>query len=544
MLGQALPVLALVALAEARAIVTNHCPYNVYVWSVPQVLSSSHTDNVPIKPGGQYREPWRHGSLINPGVAIKISTKADGILKFADEIDFAYVVDDNDDSKIWVDLSRVRGESFKDNLAFHSCLGQYSLTDVHTQQCTATDDVELVLCDTSPRATPEKDHSTLDQVKACYDYGHVNHEDHKDSLQGHVDDDTSSDSDSDTDCCELRQTQSVKFTYTIAMTGEFSGDHTPESAAESMLAPSVDDTSNTPFVSSMKVPSTTSSPSRARLFTPPAPRETDCPECEKPKVLSPCLARVVYPARRRVPATPRNTPNAITPPRQANPSLCEIIRKYHAGVKDCDELALESYARELYPNICDPEYTSLLMGFPCEEIMEELKSVYPGIDGAKVSRTSCQCAADCDFCGHFNDSCFCAGATAMVMRESVQPLPTVVGCFLAKPSDETICLYSLCDPVLPGVRCEKVAGLLDAVLTLFDERYSDWVNETTDTCQSISLLRSDDGQLGFCIADLCDRYPQSCDNIHALLTSATKAKFDLDIVFLKDRATCNKWLEE
>ena len=75
MLGQALPVLAFAALAQARAFVTNHCSYPVYIWSIPQVLSGSHTNNLSLKPQGQYQEPWRHGSSMNPGVAIKVSTK-------------------------------------------------------------------------------------------------------------------------------------------------------------------------------------------------------------------------------------------------------------------------------------------------------------------------------------------------------------------------------------------------------------------------------------------------------------------------------------
>ncbi|CAG5140069.1 uncharacterized protein ALTATR162_LOCUS629 [Alternaria atra] len=544
MLGPALPILTFLALAQARAIVINHCPYSVYVWSVPQVLSSSHTDNVPIKPGGQYQEPWRHGSIVNPGVAIKISTKSNGILKYADEIDFAYAVDGNDDSKIWVDLSSVRGDVFKDNLAFHSCNVQYNSPNVQTHQCTATDDVELVLCDTSPRSTPKKDPTTLEQVKACYDYHHVLPEGHEDSLQVAADDDT--DSDSDTDCCESRDVTSIKFAYTMEVTAEFTAPPTSEATAESVLAPSVDNpsalsakahSSPTNVQSSTNVTSTTTSTSSVRLFTPPHARETDCPGCEKLLILSPCLARVIYPARRRAPAVPRHTPDAITPRHGANPPLCEIVRRYHPGIEHCDEATLESLARSIYPNTCDPEYATLFMGFPCEEIMEEFRRIYPGIDAPKVSRTTCECEPGCDFCGHFNDSCFCAGATSVAIRDDIQPLPTDLG-----PGFQKMCLYSVCNPMIHGVSCNQAKELLISVLMWFGERYEDWVDEKVDDdCDEVSVLQDDNGQYGICIADLCDLYPENCDKMQTILTFATKAKFDKDVVYMTSHIDCALW---
>ena len=172
MIGCILILVALVALTQARAIVTNHCPYTVYISSVPQVLSSSLADNLPVKPHGQYQEPWRHGSSEMPGIAIKISPLADGVYKHVDEIDFAYTIDPVDKAKVWVDLSPVHGVPFKNNLTFHTCNGQHTIADIQPYGCDATDDVELVLCDTK-RTTAAKDTKPLYQVQACYDYHDV-----------------------------------------------------------------------------------------------------------------------------------------------------------------------------------------------------------------------------------------------------------------------------------------------------------------------------------------------------------------------------------
>ncbi|CAO2655872.1 Nn.00g046750.m01.CDS01 [Neocucurbitaria sp. VM-36] len=174
MTGRTLTLSALVALTQAKAIVTNHCPHEVYIWSIPQV-GSSHTDNVPIKPGGRYEEPWRHGSTANPGIALKISPQANGINQGKDEIDFAYSIDKSYKTKVWVDLSPIHGKAFDNNLSFHTCHGPYHTPDVQTQQCDAADDIELVLCDTA-RTTPAKDTTPFDQIQECYDYHHVYHE--------------------------------------------------------------------------------------------------------------------------------------------------------------------------------------------------------------------------------------------------------------------------------------------------------------------------------------------------------------------------------
>ncbi|CAE6995993.1 hypothetical protein CFE70_000214 [Pyrenophora teres f. teres 0-1] len=177
MLGQILTVTALVALTQAKAIVTNNCPFNVYVWSVPNVPHGSMAENVPIKSGGHYQEPWRLGSLSNPGVSIKISSRANGINEGADEINFAYAIDPKDDSKIWVDLSKVRGEPPK--VLFYTCRGEISSTNAGTVQCTAKDEIELVLCGPT-RSTRATDTASLEQIKACYDGKHAARDDDTD----------------------------------------------------------------------------------------------------------------------------------------------------------------------------------------------------------------------------------------------------------------------------------------------------------------------------------------------------------------------------
>ncbi|KAI4709299.1 hypothetical protein J4E89_006048 [Alternaria sp. Ai002NY15] len=570
MLGQAFFVLALAALAQAGAIVTNHCPYTVYIWSVPQWLSSSLTENVPLKPNGQYREPWHFGSPLNPGVAIKISDKFEGINRGANEIDFAYTIDLDTLDKVWVGLDPVRGNPFHNKIALHSCHQSfYGSTKVETHVCTPKDNIELVLCDTSPRVTTLKDSTSLADIMSCYDYqyfGLTTHgadsvEVHTGNLPDHVAEDTDSDSGSDTDGSESRELHTMKFTYTMGMTAEFSDEPTPgfvpaPSTSSVILPPRPASTVSGPAIPHRPEPSdTTSTTSRGGFFTPPAPapRETDCPDCKKPRKPgnSPCLARVVYPARRRVPAA-RNTPDDIepthlpTPHHSVIPTLCNIVRRYHTGVEDCDESALESYARAIYPTVCDPVNASLLMGFPCEEVMEEMKKVYPAIDAPVISRApTCECEPDCDFCGHFNDTCYCAGAIAAPMQADLQPLPTDFESFPFTPEDQRICLYSLCDPEIPGVSCNDAADLLHAILTLNNESYEEWVSEVRPhVCDAYSVFKMATGQLAICIADLCAHHPESCDNIQALLTSGTKAKLGLDVFFIKHRAVCDQVLDE
>ncbi|KAF2830521.1 hypothetical protein CC86DRAFT_463811 [Ophiobolus disseminans] len=168
MAGRILTVSTLVALAQARAIITNNCPHPIYIWSVPSV-GSAHTDNLPINSGGRYEEPWRYGSSQHPGVALKVSPQSNGINMDMDEVNFAYSVDRSDNSKVWVDLSPIRGKSFDNKIAFHTCHGVHKSSNVHTSKCEATDDIELVLCGTT-RSSPVKDSVPFNMISECYDY--------------------------------------------------------------------------------------------------------------------------------------------------------------------------------------------------------------------------------------------------------------------------------------------------------------------------------------------------------------------------------------
>ena len=172
MSGRALTLSALATLAQARAIVTNHCPHDVFIWSIPHA-ASSNAENVPIAPSGRYEEPWRSGTDSNPGIAIKISTQPNGIYSGQDEIDFAYSIERSDSSKVWIDLSPVRGQAFDNNLGFFSCQGAYplSIPDVPPHQCNATTEVELVLCGTE-RTTPQVAVASLPKMQECYDSQH------------------------------------------------------------------------------------------------------------------------------------------------------------------------------------------------------------------------------------------------------------------------------------------------------------------------------------------------------------------------------------
>ncbi len=173
MTGRTLTLSALVALAQAKAIVTNHCSEVIYIWSIPHV-GSSNVENLPINPGGRYEEPWRYGTDENPGIAIKISSQSDGIYNGGDEIDFAYTVEHSNSSKVWIDLSRVRGQAFDNNFGFFGCDGQFSasMPEIDTQPCDARQNLELVLCG-SERSSSQYDSAPMDTINGCCGNQHV-----------------------------------------------------------------------------------------------------------------------------------------------------------------------------------------------------------------------------------------------------------------------------------------------------------------------------------------------------------------------------------
>jgi hypothetical protein len=323
MAHRTLTLSALVALTQAKAIVSNNCAYDVYVWSIPKV-GSSHTDSVPIKPGGRYEEAWRYGTDVNPGVAIKISSQADGISNGGDEVNFAYSVQQSDMSHVWVDLSTVSGDAFDNNLTFHTCKGVYQLPDVVPTYCAATDDVEVALCDTV-RTTSAKDTTSLDKIQECYDYHLVSQTSTSDSPKCTCG--------SPTCICNngAHQVQNIR-------------SHPQESTSQE-----------------------------------------DSP-CAKIPVPNHCLARVVYPGRRSAllrdgdsnsaPVIPQSTVPLSTVMRHETSKhenakkttpLCDLARKH--GIAKCNEEIEKKRAHEIYPHLCEPAFWSPL--YDCNEVKAE-----------------------------------------------------------------------------------------------------------------------------------------------------------------------------
>lgn len=155
---------ALAALGQPKAIITNNCRKDVFIWSIPQ--GANLASNLSISSGKRYEEPWRYGTDVNPGIAIKISTEPNGIYNFKSEINFGYKIDPSDSTKVWIDLSRIRGDDFKD-VTLHSC---QDLPQGHPQysvhQCGSVDDIELVLCG-SQRTIPARDITPENVISRC-----------------------------------------------------------------------------------------------------------------------------------------------------------------------------------------------------------------------------------------------------------------------------------------------------------------------------------------------------------------------------------------
>jgi hypothetical protein len=185
MAGRILVVSALVALARAKAIITNQCPHTVYVWSVPSV-GSADTNNVPIYPGGRYEERWRYGTTENPGIALKVSTQHNGINTGMDEVNFAYSVDPIHKTSVWVDLSPVRGKPFHDNFSFHTCRAVETSVDPNPAKCQIEENIELVLCGFQ-RTVSATDTFNSQALSECFDYHHDNDKyDHSTSSKPHA----------------------------------------------------------------------------------------------------------------------------------------------------------------------------------------------------------------------------------------------------------------------------------------------------------------------------------------------------------------------
>ncbi|KAF1977559.1 hypothetical protein BU23DRAFT_550856 [Bimuria novae-zelandiae CBS 107.79] len=163
MLCTVLTLSALVALGHTKAIVTNNCRKDIYLWSVPE--RPDLANNLSISPGKRYEEPWHSGTAVTPGIAIKVSTEGNGVYTGKSEIDFQYSIDPFDSSKIWISLGKIRGNDF-DTATLNTCQGVLKVADSFTKECSSTDEIELVLCG-SERTVPARDSTSPRVISNC-----------------------------------------------------------------------------------------------------------------------------------------------------------------------------------------------------------------------------------------------------------------------------------------------------------------------------------------------------------------------------------------
>ncbi|KAL1602741.1 hypothetical protein SLS60_006162 [Paraconiothyrium brasiliense] len=101
----ALSALVASAAALGKAVVKNNGEDTIYVWSVGAEISEKQT----VEPGKSWSEKL-HTDPTTGGIAIKITTKDEGIFNGAPQQIFAYnLVDD----AVWYDLSTVDGNPFE-----------------------------------------------------------------------------------------------------------------------------------------------------------------------------------------------------------------------------------------------------------------------------------------------------------------------------------------------------------------------------------------------------------------------------------------------
>ncbi|OJJ72114.1 hypothetical protein ASPBRDRAFT_196230 [Aspergillus brasiliensis CBS 101740] len=100
-----LPLLPLTT-AIGSAIVQNNCTSPIYLWSVGGSVSAMQT----IDSGSSYSETFHYDSS-SGGVALKITTSADGLYSGAAQTDYAYTLDTGSNT-VFYDLSDVYGDPF------------------------------------------------------------------------------------------------------------------------------------------------------------------------------------------------------------------------------------------------------------------------------------------------------------------------------------------------------------------------------------------------------------------------------------------------
>lgn len=196
--------------------------------------------------------------------------------------------------------------------------------------------------------------------------------------------------------------------------------------------------------------------------------------CDKMPAPNLCLSRVVNPSRRASFLRDRNNTSIQTKPRTTIPlstvlqleaakhkfstqtvkngtalsPLCDIVRKYHPGISDCDEEASKVYAKDMYPRLCEPEYKDFFRGIDCYQVKAELKRAYPGSDQPGISHIVSNYTA-------------------------------------ANLVPQKRCILPWCEPAQPGVSCDEAEVRLDER----DKELIDWTTDD-DVCHTFLMARN------------------------------------------------------
>lgn len=136
--------------AIGNAVILNNCTgTTIYVWSVSSSIDNAQT----VDSGESYSEQFRHDD--KTGITLRITAVSDGIYNNAPETDYAYTLDDNNET-VWYDISDVNGDPFANYSvalvpANGACerfvwAGGIPPEGIHTASCNADGDVQLTLC--------------------------------------------------------------------------------------------------------------------------------------------------------------------------------------------------------------------------------------------------------------------------------------------------------------------------------------------------------------------------------------------------------------